>query len=61
MLRIILLISLISSGCTFVERPEQPSHIEEITLENGKVIQVYHEGYDREDFLKEFYGYEVKN
>lgn len=59
MLKSFLLLSvLVLSGCSSVqERPEKPSHIEEITLENGKVIQVYHKGYDREDFLKEFYGY----
>ena len=47
----------ILSGCATVEYESRPSHIKEITLEDGRVIQEYVVGYGVDDFKAEFYGY----
>lgn len=43
---------LLFIGCT--SHPEQPGHIKEVTLEDGRVVEMYVFGYSIEDFLCEF-------
>lgn len=54
---IVLMIAI--SGCSTVDYPEQPSHIKEVTLEDGRVVLMYVTGYSIEDFKCEFEFKEV--
>lgn len=50
-----LLLSILAITLTAcVSYPEQPSRVEEVTLPDGKVVQVYITGYSIEDFMCEF-------
>ncbi len=51
---ITLSLVLILTGCSPYNELERPSHVKEITLEDGTVIQEYVVGYSIEDFLEEF-------
>lgn len=51
----LLLLVLLTTGCSTIEHEERPSRVEKVTLPNGKVVNVFVVGYSTEDFLKEFY------
>lgn len=45
------------TGCSPYNELERPSHVKEITLEDGTVIQEYVVGYSIEDFYLQWHGY----
>lgn len=53
MKKLVLLFIVISlTAC--VSYPEQPGHLKEFTLEDGRVVEMYVFGYSVEEFLCEF-------
>lgn len=49
---LIALTLLLMTGCATYE--PRPSHLKEVTLADGRVVQMYVVGYSIEDFLCEF-------
>lgn len=55
---LMVLALLVLSGCASYDVKPRPSHIEEVTLEDGRVVLMYVTGYSIEDFKKEFYKHD---
>ena len=50
----LLLLFIVMSLTACVSHPEQPGRVEKITLEDGRVVEMYVFGYSIEDFKCEF-------